>query len=147
MKTLKWLAIAMFLVISLTAATPYPFTPSNAFREACELSRYSCRHVPAPYVRYSSIVREAGAYGIYAGGSTIWIAPGLEPELEYAVLVHETVHYLQNTVDGLKIPFKSKFTQCVAEEEAFEISDIVARRLGANELVRNGNLESYGCTA
>jgi hypothetical protein len=145
MKMLKWTAIAMFLTLSLVGARHDNLTDRMAFREACELSRYNCRGAKAPMVAYSTIVTAAGAYGIYAGDNTVWLAKGLSREMRYTVLVHEMVHYLQTKVGGTNIPFHGKFTQCVSESEAFEISDIVAKRVGADDMIRNGDLESYGC--
>jgi hypothetical protein len=145
MKMLKWTAIAMFLTLSLVGARHDNLTDRMAFREACELSRYNCAGVKPPMVGYSVVVTSAGAYGIYAGDNTVWLAKGLSREMRYAVLVHESVHYLQKKVGGTEIPFSAKFTQCVSEGEAFEISDVVAKRLGAEDLIRNGDLESYGC--
>jgi hypothetical protein len=139
------IALAALLVMLLTGAQQDNLTDRLAWREACELSRYDCRGVPAPMVGYSVIVQHAGAYGIYAGDNTVWLAKGLSREMRYAVLVHESVHYLQKKVGGTNIPFIGKFTQCVSEEEAFEISDIVAKRLNQPDMIRNGDLESYGC--
>jgi hypothetical protein len=139
------IATAALLVLLLTGAQHDNLTDRLAFREACELSRYDCTGVKAPMVGYSVIVSAAGAYGIYAGDNTVWLAKGLSREMRYAVLVHESVHYLQKKVGGTEIPFSGKFTQCVSEEEAFEISDIVAKRLNQADMIRHGDLESYGC--
>ena len=67
----------------------------EAFREACNLSRYDCTGIKPPMVRESVYVRNSGNYGVYFGGRTVWLADSLSPERRYVTMVHEMVHYLQ----------------------------------------------------
>ena len=137
--------MALLLCISSVQAKPR-YTPYEAFREACWLSRYSCIGIKQPMVRESPYVNLEGAHGIYMGGRTIWMGNKLPTAKErYVVMVHEMVHYLQQYVDQQGIPFTSQFEKCVREHEAFEVSDIVAKRLKQAHLIRGGDFRSYGC--
>jgi hypothetical protein len=146
----KALFCAVLLVVPPPSPAPLsfaePFSPKQAFAEACRLSRYSCAGIKAPMVRYSRFVDAAGAYGIYMGGNTIWMSPNVSGARRYVVLVHETVHYLQSKVDEKGPPITSAFQRCVNEEEAFEVGDIVAARLNLPDMIRPAILvTSYDC--
>jgi hypothetical protein len=139
--------VALALVV---APAPFdsdePFSARQAFAEACQLSRYSCDGIKPPMVRASRFVDAAGAHGIYMGGNTIWLNPRVSGALRYVVLVHETVHYLQSKVDEKGAPMTSSFQRCVNEEEAFEVSDIVAARLNLPDMIRPAILvTAYDC--
>jgi len=117
---------------------------ASAWQEACELSRYKCEGVAPPLVEYDETGLASGLLGYYLLGTRIvFISAGQEEQAEYAVMVHEMVHYLQymtaTRVGGLILE------RCSMEREAFEISDQVLKRLGLGEQARNGNLIDYGC--
>ncbi len=137
------------LYIALVIVPPFssvgPLTPEGAFADACRLSRYSCVGISPPMVRDSRFVGAEGAFGIYMGGNTIWMAPSVTGARRYVVMVHEMVHYLQEKADG-NTPSSGDFRRCVSEEEAFQVSDIVAARLGQFDMIRPLILvASYGC--
>lgn len=117
---------------------------SAAWQEACELSRYSCRSIKPPVVEYDETARMTGLLGYYLLGTrVVFLAVGLKPHAEYAVLVHEMVHYLQYV--HAKYDPSVKLEKCFMESEAFSVSDQVAKRLGVPEMIRDGNLLDYGC--
>lgn len=138
-----------FLYLALVIVPPFssigPLTPEGAFADACQLSRYSCVGIHAPMVRESRFVDAEGAFGIYMGGNTIWMSPEVTGARRYVVMVHEMVHYLQSKADG-NSPSNGDFRRCVSEEEAFQVSDIVAARLGQLDMIRPAILTAaYGC--
>lgn len=141
------LALLLLLLGSTAQAQEFnQYSPQRAFAEACHFSRYNCRGLSTPMVRYSIYVESEGAYGIYMGGNTVWLSPELDtPEKRYLIMVHEMVHYLQSMRDGNGVPFNGTFERCVYEQEAFEISDIVAARLKLYDMIRPGILILYGC--
>jgi len=124
------MAIFAALLVSLSASAGLDYSDRAAWREACQLSRYTCRDIPPPMVRRSVFVDKTGAYGLYYGGRTVWLATYLSPVEEYVVTVHEMVHYLQTYEDGGQYPAPN-FVMCLREEEAYEISDKVISRIGS----------------
>jgi hypothetical protein len=102
-----------------------------------------------PLVRFSEQVRKAGAWGLYGGGTTVWLSDDLAPldsirSQAYNTLVHEMVHYLQYWED--RSPMSSGLS-CMAEEEAFEVSGKLAQELQMPEMDRRGKWQEYyfGC--
>lgn len=125
--------VLLAAMIALVGSSVEGLTSAAAYREACRLSRYTCKDIPAPKVRESVFVDKSGAYGFYFGGRTIWVATYLTPRERYVVMVHEMVHYLQVYEDQKGFPHNAPFETCVREEEAYEVSDQVLARLGTTE--------------
>jgi hypothetical protein len=147
-----FLALVSLILLSLlfvglgryTSVKPEALSSESAFAEACRLSRYNCLDLRPPSVRGTVYAQRENSYGFYTGGNTIWLDPTLDSEARYIVMVHETVHYLQEKVDGSRFPI-NQLRSCLSEEEAFEVSDQVAKRLKRGRLVRAGDIRSYGC--
>jgi len=129
------MAIFAALLISMSASAALNLNERAAFREACELSRYTCKGIRPPWVRESIFVDKVGAWGYYFGGRTIWLSPNLTTEQRYIVMVNEMVHYLQVYEDEKGFPQTAPGESCVREEEAYEISDKVVRRLGLQDKI------------
>jgi len=127
---MKALLVSLALATCTVASASSNSSDREAWRDACELSRYTCKGIRPPMVRESVLVDVAGLYGLYFGGNTVWLKPELEAKLRHVVTVHEMVHYLQAAEDGKGPPFASQLIACLREEEAYEISDRVAKRLG-----------------
>jgi len=134
---------ALFISVASLAFAGTRFEAA-AWQEACEKSRYSCEGLSRPVVEYDETGLEGGLWGYYMLGTrVVFLSTGLKPGQEYAVLVHEMVHYLQYS-DYKRHP-NVVLDRCTAEREAFEVSDQVLKRLGLPELARNGDLDNYGC--
>ena len=135
---MKALLVSLALATCTVASASPGLTPAAAYADACLLSRYSCKGIRQPWVRESIFVDKAGALGMYFGGRTIWVSPGLrtDPKMHYIVLVHEMVHYLQVYADEKGFPHRAPFENCIREEEAYEISDKIAARFGLVNLLR-----------
>lgn len=143
----KWL-LAAALIITTFAAGAYAVASARevrAFNDACVLSGYDCTDIARPVVAYDDLASLKGLLGYYSPGTyVVFIARKLNKDVEYAVMVHEMVHYLQfrsHMADGTL----DSFTNCTAEREAFEVSDKILERLRLGVLARNGNLRDYGC--
>ena len=145
--------LAGLLLVGLTAVGvssalgAQSLSAREAFREACNLSRYDCTGIKAPMVRESVYVRRSGNYGVYFGGRTVWLANDLSPERRYVTMVHEMVHYLQARVDEDGPPMQFPIERCVYESEAFEASNQVSRRLNIPEMPQDKFDEHYNCGA
>ena len=145
--------LAGLLLVGLTAVGvssalgAQSLSARDAFREACNLSRYDCAGIRAPMVRESVYVRRSGNYGVYFGGRTVWLANDLSPERRYVTMVHEMVHYLQTHADENGPPFVFDVEVCVYEAEAFEVSNQVARRMGLPEVSTEQFNALYRCGA
>ncbi len=145
--------LAGLLLVGLTAVGvssalgAQSLSAREAFREACNLSRYDCTGTKPPMVRESVYVRNSGNYGVYFGGRTVWLADSLSPERRYVTMVHEMVHYLQTKVDEDGPPLQFAVELCVYESEAFEASNQVARRLNIPEMPQDKFDEHYKCGA
>lgn len=96
------------------------FDKYQAFLNACQYTPYSCIKVPVPEVKY--VRMQPGLLGYYDGGDTVYIKRGMRGIRRKAVLMHESVHYLQTQVGGLRVPGYAKEI-CRAEEEAFAAVD------------------------
>lgn len=118
------------LFLAQTSSAAQDLSPRAAYRDACALSRYTCKDIPQPMIRESIFVDKANAFGFYFGGRTIWLSTFLTPVERYVVMVHEMVHYLQCHEDRKCFPQSAPFETCLREEEAYEVSDRVIRRLG-----------------
>ena len=141
---LRWITVLLAVLLASCAA---PSAENLAFRETCLLSRYNCTGIAPPLVRITPLTARAGLYGVYFGGRTIWLSHTLAtPEERYVVMTHEMTHYLQTQVDGNGVPFLTLFEKCVYEEEAYEVSNVVAQRLKQPHLI-NTNLSGYSCGA
>lgn len=134
------------LVSLLIAATALAGTPRLddrfAWRDACELSRYSCWKRERPLVVHAPLPGLLGRYRV--GDSYILIHENLSGNLAHAVKVHEMVHYLQYKAGVWK---NTKESACAREAEAFEVGNKVLRRLGETKLLVDWEemRKVYGC--
>ena len=129
---MKAFLVSLALAIPTVACGSPDLSTRAAFADACLLSRYTCKDIRAPVVRETIFVDRAGALGLYFGGRTVWLSPGLStnPKMRYIVLVHEMVHYLQVYEDEKGFPHNAPYENCMREEEAYEVSDKIAARFG-----------------
>lgn len=137
MNILAGLLLVGLTAIGVSASASPQLSAREAFREACNLSRYDCTGIKPPMVRES----------VYFGGRTVWLADSLSPERRYVTMVHEMVHYLQTKVDEDGPPLQFAVELCVYESEAFEASNQVARRLNIPEMPQDKFDEHYKCGA
>jgi hypothetical protein len=156
MKTLKWLAIAMFLVISLTAATAraqaIPVVSDVAAQEraawkvACWWKQFDCTTIPAPVVVYKAL---GDNWGLYEHGAKVVIVDEGIRGQDFAALtmIHEFVHYIQ-WHQGYHRFSKEARGSCAREKEAFQAANEVARGFDVTDIRLNTWEEmaaSYGC--
>lgn len=143
-KMLLFGVLIPLLLVSCAVYAAGQWVHYRAWQDACTLSKYSCEGIPRPHIEHDDISLAAGLYGYYIPGtSVIFVSRGMDSGLEYAVLVHETVHYLQ--YQSAKRGRTLLPSKCMAELEAFEVSDRILLREGAPVWVRDGNLSDYGC--
>lgn len=117
----------------------------RAWNDACTISGYVCEGTQRPFVSYDRISGYEGLLGYYKPGTNvIFIAEGQNPDVEYSVLVHEMVHYLQYN-EAAKAGMVDQIDSCAAEREAFKVSDLVLKRLGLYAYMRRGNMSGYNC--
>lgn len=131
-------------MVLLTAGTPATQVLDDraAWREACSLSGYSCAWTRRPDVARSPL---GGLYGRYRMGDTyILVNEKIDGNLAYAVRVHEMVHYLQWKRGAWKFEHDNA---CRMEHDAFDVSNVVLRRLGETSKVVNWDVAKafYGC--
>ncbi len=134
--------LVLLAFVGLALAGEPRLDDRSAWREACELSRYSCWKRKRPVVVQAPL---QGLYGRYrVGDSYILIHERLTGNLAYAVKVHEMVHYLQHAAGVWKY---TKESSCAREAEAFEVANKVLRRLGEPALIVDWNEMRlvYGC--
>jgi hypothetical protein len=128
------------LAASCVSMPERPSRSEAAFADACRLSHYDCAGVPPPAVRVTDFGHDFGVYGAYLGGNLIWIASDIEVlagrDYAYAILIHETVHYLQEVVGHL--PRSTSLLEvCTKEEEAYLVSNRWLVERGLEVLTRN----------
>lgn len=138
-------------VTSLAGVTVWRVSPfseeGRAWRDACTLSGFSCSElgISQPLVGYDDVTVLDGTLGYYEPGAhVVFVGKNLNPDLEYAVMVHEMTHYI-HYMNALHWGAVDRLDRCWSEKKAFESSDIVLRRLKLWAYVRNGNLDGYGC--
>jgi hypothetical protein len=128
------------LVASCVSMPESPSASASAFADACRLSHYDCAGVPPPAIRVTDFGSDFGVYGLYLGGDIVWLASDIEllkgRDYAYAVLIHETVHYLQEVVGHLPRS-TSLFEVCVKEEEAYLVSNRWLLERGLTALERH----------
>lgn len=134
--------VALFLLCALcVAGPPAKLDDRAAWREACAVSRYSCRGLRPPLVVEAPITGLLGRYRM--GDKYLVIHDELDSKLAYAVKVHEMVHYLQYKRSAWKFTHENA---CAMEREAFEVSNVVLRRIGDPRVVDwNIMRVVYGC--
>ncbi len=131
-------------------------TVSNrALEIACEYTKWDCVGTPAPHVDYSyyvGIMGWLGAYSYTSDPDGVWLNPYflgelVDPEsvdtLAFAILIHETVHYLDYHLNG---PFPSA---CATESLAWSVTLTWLDRSGNSNVAsefRNWR-DWYGCNA
>ena len=142
----RWRLLVALLGIAIlcVAGTPKP-TPLDdraAWREACHLAGYSCAWIPRPFVTNAPLIDILGRYRM--GDKYILLNENISGSLAYAVQVHEMTHYLQWKHGRWKFTPESR---CENERDAFEVSNVVLRRLKATTyLVEWDKAKNfYGC--
>lgn len=117
------------------AAEPQSYA-DRAWADACRLSGYDCAGVKRPAVTVTVFSDYAGVIGVYYPGTkTVFVSPNADPGVDlqsYAVIVHEMTHYLQWTLFGWQ--GVDRFMACVAEEDAYRVSNALLREHGAPEV-------------
>ncbi len=126
-----------------------------ALEIACDYTQWDCVGTPAPHVDYSYFVQVMGWLGAYSYESDpdgVWLNPYFLGELvdpasfdpfAFAILLHETVHYLDYHLNG---PFPNG---CDTESLAWGITMTWLDRHGQSEIAsefRNWR-DWYGCNA
>jgi hypothetical protein len=128
------------LAASCVSMPERPSAVEVAFADACRLSQYDCAGVPPPAARVTDFGHDFGVYGVYMGGNLIWIASDAElllgPVSLHAILIHETVHYLQEVVGHLR-PSSSMLEVCAKEEEAYLVMNAWLIERGLTAHTRN----------
>ena len=141
MKILVALAVSILLASS-SNTTELP-DGRDAWRDACNLSGYSCFGLRRPYIARAPLV---GLYGRYhMGDMYILVNENISGNLAYGVAVHEMVHYLQYKRGAWTYTLANS---CKMEREAFDVSNAVFRRLGDTADVVDWNTMrlGYGCS-
>lgn len=138
------LAVLGLLVLAAVGAEGVEsrFSDKDAWRDACRISQYSCLFVKRPFVVE---IPMQGVLGLYRmGNNYIFVHPELPPPLAYAVRVHEMTHYLQWRHGKWEVPSESR---CRNEHEAFDVSNVVLRRLGETKRLVEWDVVKgfYGC--
>lgn len=103
----------------------------DAWHVACMITEYNCVGLRLPDAEFTNL--RPGLYGRYQGGNTIIISRDLYGLRLKETLLHETIHYLQVKVGGLKVPGYPEYI-CPAEEEAFTLVDKWLDSIGAGWL-------------
>jgi hypothetical protein len=99
-------------------------TTNDIFEDACRmLVQYECGDLAPPKVEFFEAETEPGLRGYYGGGGIIFISNRLEGDDRDMTIFHETVHYIQWQVGGLKLPNTAR-NVCAAEDEAFLTTDV-----------------------
>lgn len=148
----RWIAGLIAAGILLVGCSGAPLNPrpydgykgenthwmNEAWSDACRLSRYDCRGLQKPRLRYSKLISMHGAWGMYTGGTTVYLAPSMRitkrESQAYLVLVHEVVHYIETKVN--RAP-NGRMSVCLSEEEAFSVDGELAREMGLPHLDRS----------
>lgn len=131
---MKLLVISVLL--TLLTAPSYASRATTAYGmwlEACTWTQYSCFGIEPPIVVYERM--SANLYGYYDGGDTIYVNSTERSGQRRATIFHETVHYLQVQVGGLRVPGPAREV-CMAEEEAFAETDEFWIRHGKPQYIR-----------
>jgi hypothetical protein len=131
-------ALLMAALLSTPACAAPPSAAEKAFADACRLSQYDCRGVQAPQIRRSAFVEPLGFYGVYLGGNIVYVAIDVDYAHDpsaYAIVVHEIVHYLQETIGHLR-PSTNLLEVCTKEEEAYVVSNALLVELNLADKAR-----------
>ncbi len=132
----------MFALAAIGAARTPQLDDRAAWREACRVSKYSCAWLSPPYVAKAPLGPLLGRYKM--GDKYILVNEDLTGNRAYAVRVHEMTHYLQWKHKKWKF---TKASKCENEQQAFDVSNAVRRRLGETQGVVDWNVIRvvYGC--
>lgn len=139
MKILVALVVSALLA---SASTPELPDGQDAWRDACNLSGYSCFGLRRPYIARAPL---PGLYGRYhMGDMYILVDENISGKLAYGVTVHEMVHYLQYKRGAWTFTPENR---CQMERDAFVVSNMVFRRLGDTADMVDWNVYrlGYGC--
>jgi hypothetical protein len=153
MYKLKTLLVGLVLVVA-AACSNTPLFPAAtetsavnaAWKEACQLSRYSCLWVKRPEVAYSDVLGNGVRGAFWPGSTRVWLAKGIDIQTnirDYGTLVHEFVHYLQE--QNFQWPAFSKTVQCQREEEAWDVFNLLMKKYDREDLVDVRWRYRYGC--
>lgn len=123
---LKSLVVSAALFLGTVSATTDQVNHTQyAVDYVCEVLKADCSDVPAPEIGFAHLVDLVGVYGyywpIYGGEGHIFLDIGFKPFLgepfPRSVLIHETTHYVEDTLGyGL--------TSCESEELAFHVANL-----------------------
>ena len=78
-----------------------------------------CSALSPPHIIWGPLDR---LVGMYNGKETIYVVEGLFGYDRKAVLMHESIHYVQTKLDGLELPNWPELV-CPAENQAFTLTD------------------------
>jgi hypothetical protein len=122
----------------------------NGFLEACRMMKMQCRDIAPPRVAYAVLPYQYGAFDI--GSRTVLLDIRIfSQEISLAIIVHESIHYLQDK----RSPLRTSVTlaeSCKDEKEAHELTMEWTRETGiAKDDARVKDWSSasswYGCPA
>ena len=140
------LAIVAAVVFGWYISQPEDDVSNRALLDACRLTDYNCGvFLQPPELRFTNMTEMLNAWGFYIYTDKVYLEMGLDPEeshIGYMVLVHETVHYLQNKYDAAA---PSKLRSCLHEEEAWNVTNALALELKRPDLLREDWAKGYGC--
>ena len=140
------LAMVAAVVFGWYISQPENDLNNRALLDACRLTDYNCGvFLQPPELVFTDMTEMIGAWGFYIYTDRVYLAKDKDPKeshIGYMVLVHETVHYLQNKYD--KAPY-SKLRACVHEEEALNVTNALAVELKRPDLLRLDWAKGYGC--
>ncbi len=140
------LAVLAAVVFGWFISQPEENISNQALLDACRLTDYDCGVLlQPPKLVYTDMADMIGAYGFYVYTDTIYLDKDMDPinsHIGYMVLVHETVHYLQNKYDRAEY---SKLVSCLHEEEAWDVTNALAVELKRPDLLRENWARSYNC--
>jgi hypothetical protein len=145
-------ALAIMLTMFAPAVTPLdpPFAAQrdDAMKYACEALAYDCNEVPVPRIVFHDLRGSHGTVGKLHNGEWVVvlntalvddIALDARPSLAQAVLIHETVHYL-DVVLGVANPSDgdgwTAEEVCASEARAWHVANLYWIEHGLSENAR-----------
>jgi hypothetical protein len=148
------LAFGPLPVLGAPSAIPQTVVEA-AFKVACEYTpNVDCAAVAPPQVLYDALYEKYGALGRYPGEGVVTIDYHFAPELAndqhvglkaFTVLVHETVHYLDDVQGNLS---DDVFSVCASEARAWFVGNDFLTKLGRPDLAQPDWVSAYPyCTA
>lgn len=112
------------------------------FKAACTLSNYNC-NFPLPSLRRSPILGERNIRGMYTCATPIlWLDQKVGGTQLWLTTFHENVHYIQCMNGAIEADFSSKMTRCIAEREAWSLTNQYVDELRASQSYKR-SLETW----